>query len=82
MYLFKKDVLKLQFCKWDAVLVINGGDSFSDIYGQPLLQKWIRDVKTLRKRTKKLVFLPQTIGPFKLDSSKQMAQDCLKEIEE
>lgn len=81
LYLFKKDVLKLQFCKWDAVLVINGGDSFSDIYGQPLLQKLIRDVKTLRKRTKKLVFLPQTIGPFKLDSSKQMAQDCLNKAD-
>ena len=62
----------------DLVADITGGDSFSDIYGfrrffLGFLRKWL--VILLGK---KLVFLPQTYGPFKKNITKAMAKYILK----
>ncbi len=61
----------------DLVVDITGGDSFSDIYGMKrfitgFLRKWL--AKIFRKR---LVFLPQTYGPFKRWLTKRMARGIL-----
>jgi colanic acid/amylovoran biosynthesis protein len=50
----------------DVVLDVSGGDSFSDIYGEHRFRTvaWPKKLSLLRKR--KLVFLPQTYGPFKI----------------
>ncbi|WP_294453622.1 polysaccharide pyruvyl transferase family protein [uncultured Bacteroides sp.] len=81
IYLLKKNVRKIQFWKWDVVLVINGGDSFSDIYGQQLLKKLVRDVQTWKRKANKIIFLPQTIGPFRHEESKKIALNCLKKVD-
>ena len=59
------------------VLDITGGDSFSDIYGtwgliKSSLVKWLCIITG-----KKLVFLPQTYGPFKSLLSKMIARYLL-----
>lgn len=64
----------IQYLKFDYVLNIGGGDSFSDIYGVTRfntingqnLQSWL-----LRK---KYVLLPQTIGPFKSQKIRRKAK--------
>jgi colanic acid/amylovoran biosynthesis protein len=62
----------------DFVADITGGDSFSDIYGMRrfvlgFLHKWL--VIFLGK---KIIFLPQTYGPFKRKSARMMAKYILK----
>jgi colanic acid/amylovoran biosynthesis protein len=61
----------------DMVADITGGDSFSDIYGTRRfilgsMRKWL--IMFFRK---KLVFLPQTYGPFKKRVTKIMARHIL-----
>jgi len=61
----------------DMIADITGGDSFSDIYGVKrfitgFLRKWL--AKVFRKR---LVFLPQTYGPFKRWLTRRMARSIL-----
>ena len=65
----------------DLVVAISGGDSFSDIYGlrrfayvslPQILALWLG---------KRLVLLPQTIGPFKLRFAQQVAKYIIKRAE-
>lgn len=61
----------------DLFFEIAGGDSFSDIYGirrPALYQKYHSRIRKLRKP---LIFLPQTIGPFKSDRAKRIAASSL-----
>jgi colanic acid/amylovoran biosynthesis protein len=65
----------------DLVLSIAGGDSFSDIYGlRRLLYVSLPQILALVMR-RKLVLLPQTIGPFRGGFSKQLARYILKRAE-
>ena len=62
----------------DFVVDITGGDSFSDIYGMRrfilgFLHKWL-----MIFLGKKLIFLPQTYGPFKKTLARVMAKYILK----
>lgn len=44
---------------------INGGDGFSDIYGTSIFMSRMNQTWILRRAGVPLLFLPQTIGPFK-----------------
>ncbi|MCK5508625.1 MAG: polysaccharide pyruvyl transferase family protein [Desulfobacterales bacterium] len=61
----------------DLFFEISGGDSFSDIYGiqRPRLLN-LYHAKAARDG-KPLVFLPQTIGPFKSNKAKKIASKSL-----
>lgn len=64
--------LSFSFTKWGrfvrniaCVAAINGGDGFSDIYGEDLYNSRLREIKLAMKIKVPLIILPQTIGPFK-----------------
>jgi len=62
----------------DMVADITGGDSFSDVYGMRrfligFLRKWL--IKVFEK---KLVFLPQTYGPFNKQVTAVLARHILR----
>lgn len=58
----------------DLALSISGGDSFSDIYGtRPFLYSSLLQILVILLR-KRLVLLPQTLGPFKTVLSRKMAK--------
>lgn len=54
------------------VAAINGGDGFSDIYGERLWKSRLKEIKFAMRNKSSLILLPQTIGPFK--DSKILAQ--------
>lgn len=69
-----KGIIKIAFtlllsfkiiCKSKFVLDIGEGDSFSDIYGEQRFIKINTPKKMFRLLGKKILLLPQTIGPFK-----------------
>lgn len=62
----------------DIICASNGGDSFSDIYGLKRLFLEFLSIITPELLGKKVVFTPQTIGPFYSVQSKIMAFLCLK----
>lgn len=70
-----------RLCDADFVVSIAGGDSFSDIYGMhrfffvTLSQIWVLAMK------KRLVLLPQTIGPFKSLIARSVARRILRGAE-
>ena len=47
------------------VAAINGGDGFSDIYGEKLYRSRLGEIKFAMRAKVPLIILPQTIGPFK-----------------
>lgn len=47
-----------------------GGDSFSDIYGNYTLRYISKNHKLAKKKGKKVILLPQTIGPFNTKEGK------------
>ena len=57
----------------DLVLSIAGGDSFSDIYGQPRFLYIVLPMLWAIAMGKKMVIMPQTIGPFKNFFSNRVA---------
>lgn len=61
-----------------CVAAINGGDGFSDIYGEKLFQSRLWEIKFAMKVKAPVVLLPQTIGPFKnpqiLDEAKKIME--------
>ena len=70
--LWAKFGISLPFRPWGKfvrnialVAAINGGDGFSDIYGERLWNSRLREIKFAMKTKTPLVLLPQTIGPFK-----------------
>lgn len=64
--------------EFDVVVDINGGDSFSDIYGMGRFLRIILIKRLLLIFGKKLVFLPQTYGPFKSKVSRILARGVLR----
>lgn len=65
----------------DVVASIAGGDSFSDIYGVGRLLYVSLPQVLVVLRGKKLVLLPQTIGPFKGRSARVIAKYILNHAE-
>ncbi len=78
-----KKILKRQACSMkeftqsfnscDLLFEIAGGDSFSDIYGIQRPRLFGHYHANAAKKGKPLVFLPQTIGPFKSDKAQKIA---------
>ena len=67
--LFKKilvldRLLLKKFSKYDYVIDIGEGDSFSDIYGRSRFLQHVV-LKSLAIKNSRLILAPQTIGPFK-----------------
>ena len=70
--LWEKIGFSLPFTRWGRfirnialVAAINGGDGFSDIYGENLFHSRLSRIKFAMKNKSPLILLPQTIGPFK-----------------
>lgn len=57
---------------------INGGDGFSDIYGEQAFLLRMDQSRLLRRARVPLVFLPQTIGPFKEKKNYDTAVSLLR----
>jgi polysaccharide pyruvyl transferase WcaK-like protein len=62
----------------DCFFEIAGGDSFSDIYGIRRPRDFNRGHRKVKKMRKPLVFLPQTLGPFKSAEAKRIAENSLR----
>lgn len=60
------------------VAAINGGDGFSDIYGTSMFLGRLPETLVGMKLGAELILMPQTIGPFKDNSNKQLAEQILK----
>ncbi|AJQ26013.1 polysaccharide pyruvyl transferase family protein [Pelosinus fermentans] len=61
-----------------TIYTVNEGDSFSDIYGLKRLLFWCLIAMLPIIGKKRLVFLPQTIGPFNTFIGKMMSKYILK----
>lgn len=59
------------------VAAINGGDGFSDIYSTPTFLSRLRETNIAMKRHVPVIILPQTIGPFKEQSNRGIANKIL-----
>lgn len=57
----------------DMVGAISGGDSFSDIYGMGQFLYMVLPVLLALILRKKIIFLPQTIGPFRTVIARKLA---------
>jgi colanic acid/amylovoran biosynthesis protein len=62
----------------DVAVAISGGDSFSDIYGLPRFFYCVLPQILVQLAGKKLVFLPQTIGPFNSWLARTLAGHILR----
>ena len=62
----------------DAVLDVSGGDSFSDIYGRERFDNVWRPKSIAINRSKPLILLPQTYGPYKSPAVRQLAVAVVK----
>lgn len=83
--LWKKMGLSLPFTTWGKfvknvalVAAINGGDGFSDIYGEWMWNSRLREIKFAIKNKTPLILLPQTIGPFKSPKILAEAKQIMK----
>ncbi len=77
-----KSFIKLLFVRWyqiinlfkiDIVFDIGAGDSFSDIYGIERFRKINGSKKIISFLGKRVVLLPQTLGPFNTKEAKKKA---------
>jgi polysaccharide pyruvyl transferase WcaK-like protein len=73
----KRKKMREAFGSCDIFFEIAGGDSFSDIYGIDRLKVANEVHRKIRSLKKPLVFLPQTIGPFKTEEAKVLAKESL-----
>lgn len=64
----------------DLFYDINEGDSFSDIYGFKRILRHYVDSNLVLKENKDLIFLPQTIGPFKSKLGRVLSKYILKKL--
>lgn len=67
--------------KQDFVLDINGGDSFTDLYGTYRFQSCVQAKTYFLNRGIPLGLLPQTYGPFNLPSHREIAVDLIRSSE-
>lgn len=79
--LFRKNYYLNTICESDIIGAISGGDSFSDIYGLRRYLYVILPQILVILLGKKLVLLPQTIGPFNSQISQALARYILKRSE-
>ena len=80
--LLKRNFSVYRNFKWaidecDLFFEIAGGDSYSDIYGIARPIFFDKCHSMVKKKRTPLVFLPQTIGPFKSEKSKSIAKKGL-----
>jgi colanic acid/amylovoran biosynthesis protein len=61
----------------DYVFAMGEGDSFSDIYGDKRFNNILNPINTTILFGKKVMFLPQTIGPFNSLQNRRRAEKCL-----
>jgi polysaccharide pyruvyl transferase WcaK-like protein len=79
--LLSKNEWLRRICSADLIAAISGGDSFSDIYGfERLLYVALPQILALLLG-KRLVLLPQTIGPFRGRIAKSIARYILTRAE-
>lgn len=64
--------------KLSLVAALNGGDGFSDIYGTEMFLSRLFESNIAMKLRVPLVFMPQTIGPFKHKDNYNTALNILK----
>lgn len=62
----------------DYIMDLGLGDSFSDIYGKKRFDSMNHQHQTAHLFKKKMLFLPQTIGPFKEDAIQKEAVQSLE----
>lgn len=62
----------------DAVLDISGGDSFTDLYGDWRFRAIMAPKRLALAARKPLILLPQTIGPFRTDAARIVAEGVLR----
>ena len=84
-YLYLKFGLLLPFFKLqrllktiDLVAAINGGDGFSDIYGDKTFRMRLKESELALKYGIKHIILPQTIGPFSKEENLQTALEIIR----
>lgn len=65
-----------------CVAALNGGDGFSDIYGQSLYKSRLPYTYIAMKCNIPLIIMPQTIGPFKDPENYKEAESILKYAKE
>ncbi len=70
--LWEKFGVSVAFTRWGKfvrnvalVAAINGGDGFSDIYGEKMWKSRLDEINFAIRNKSPLILLPQTIGPFK-----------------
>jgi colanic acid/amylovoran biosynthesis protein len=72
-FFFKYPLEIFNILKFNVVVDIGEGDSFSDIYGGSRFKDINATKQNLTLLGKKLILLPQTIGPFNCNKAKQEA---------
>lgn len=60
------------------VAAINGGDGFSDIYSTPTFLSRLHETNIAMKYHVPVIILPQTIGPFKEQANRDIANKILR----
>lgn len=63
------------------VAAINGGDGFSDIYNTQTFISRLYEIRIAMKKNIPVILLPQTIGPFKLEANRKVANEILNYAE-
>jgi polysaccharide pyruvyl transferase WcaK-like protein len=84
---FLKDVgrprgpIKKKLASYDVILDTGAGDSFTDIYGLGRTVLMAHAQNTALRFGKKLVFTPQTIGPFRTRVGRRIAKHIISRAE-
>lgn len=75
----KKYLLSQRYAsKISLVAAINGGDGFSDIYGEKIFRQRLIGINFAMEHKIPLILLPQTVGPFNNRECLVMAETILK----
>ena len=82
---WKKLGISFPFLPWgrfirniSCVAALNGGDGFSDIYGERLFRSRLPFINIAMAAKVPLIIMPQTIGPFEDDVIKAQAKSILE----
>ncbi len=62
----------------DAVLVLAGGDSFADLYGQRRLDAVTAPMRLALNLGRPLILLPQTYGPYRAPRARRLAERLVR----
>ena len=61
----------------DVIMDASAGDSFSDLYGQSRFRNIVLPKQLAARRSRPLLLLPQTYGPFRSTSNARIARDAV-----